>query len=174
MARLRDTLSILNGLSRVAVAYSVEVSRELCELTSVVPTALQSQFNLREETNEHGLPDDFPGWENFKTGEFGIGTEYGYPVSPPTPHPPPDSRQSPPGTPSDMYRQRSLHTLSDSRHLLCWRSPGQARALRQRSVIREVPIRCMSSGDTVVGSTTAGHESSDKSHIEQQQKVSQT
>lgn len=170
MARLRDTLSVLNGLSRVAVAFSVEVSRELCELTSIIPTALQSQFNLREERYEHGLPDDFPGWENFKTGEFGMGTEYSNPVPSPPPHPPADIRQPPPGTPSDMNHQRSLHTLSSS-HLLCWRSHGKARAIRKHAVVSEVPVRCMSSGDTVVGSTTAGSES-EKSHIEQQKKVS--
>lgn len=173
MGRLRDTLSVLNGLRRVAVAYSVELSREVCELTSIIPTALQSQLNLREERIDHGLPDDFPGWENFTTGEFGIGTEYNCPSPPLSPHPPPDIGQPPPRTPSDMFNgshQRSFHTLS-SCHLLRWRSLGQARAVRKRAVVSEIPVRCMGSGDTVVGSTTAGHER-EKSHIEQQQKVS--
>lgn len=170
MARLRDTVSVLNGLSRVAVAYSAEISRELCELTSIIPTALQSQFNLREERYDQGLPDDFPGWENLKTGDFGIGTEYSNPVPPPTPRPPEDIRQPPPGASSDMNHQRSLHTLSTS-HLFCWRSRGQARAIRKLTVVSKVPIRFMTSGDTVVGSTTAGSES-EKSHLEQQKKVS--
>lgn len=175
MARLKETLGVLKGLREVSVAYSVEVSRELSQLAAVIPSVVQNQFDLREERNQHGLPDDFPGWENFKSGEFGLGAEYESQPSPPLHDPPSDPRQSPPGTPSDTLNgghQRSFHTLS-SRQLLPF---GQVKTVLRHSNVSKTPRRFTSSGDTVVGSTPTGDEAdaegqTEKSHIEQQKMV---
>lgn len=185
MARLRDTIGVLNGLGRVAAAYSAEVSRELGELVSNVPTILLNQFNQEERgglRGQHGLPDDFPGWENFTTGEFGLGAEYNSPVVPPSAPPHSDHPNSTRGNAAtdnltqehapDVLNggQRSLHTVA-SQHLFLGQMKG-IHALRARRPFvskRAAGIRrYMTSGDTVVGPTTTKTE---ESHVEQQQKV---
>lgn len=174
MARLKDTLGVVNGLGRVAVAYSAEVSRELGQLVNALSTTLQNQFD-REERRGHGLPDDFPGWENFASGEFGLGVESDDSVYSPSPLEPSDPLQQPPSTTNSMFGgHRSFHTLSHS-HLLPGRSPGQWKsATRCYELSKTIASRYMTSRDTVLGSTSTSQETSrsvDKTHKEQQEKV---
>ena len=174
MARIKDTVCVLRGLGRVAVAYSSEVCRELSEIVNIVPTAFQNQFD-NENGRGHGMPDDFPGWENFSTGEFGIGAEYSSSLEPPSLHPPPDPRQPPTTTHMNTTNTsygggRSFHTLSHLRSLQHLQTP------KRRCIVEvDAPSRKMTSGETVMGpgptaSQEAGQES-DKTHLEQQQKV---
>ena len=188
MARLRDTMGVLNGLGRVAMAYSAEVSRELGELVSSVPTILFSQEERGGLEGQHGLPDDFPGWEKFTTGEFGLGAEYSSPAPPNayyrnSTH---DAAADSPThehvhhtpAPTDMLHvnggQRSLHTIA-SRHLFLGQIEGVHKLKARQAVLRKraAGIRCYTtSGDTVVGPAT-NNDKTEGSHVEQQQKVSE-
>ena len=181
--RLRDAVGVVNGLRRVAVAYSIEVSRELGEIVNRVPAILLNN----EERAGHGLPDDFPGWENFTSGEFGLGAEYNSPVSPPNTYHPHstynadnqthESRPAPTSATNMLNgSQRSFHTVAHHGLVL-----GQMKAFKVRHSIlsrRGAGIRCVTSGDTVVGPTTGQQTrrrrpsvKTEESHIEQQQKV---
>ena len=158
MAKLKDTLAVLNGLGKVAAAYSAEVSKVVGDLMSNVSTTLQTQCGL-EERRGHGLPDDFPGWENFRTGEFGLGSEYASPdpTTPTSYHPPPDPRQVSP-TATFNRGQRSMHT----------RAGYESRAVGH--LIGSRLTRQISGGETVVD-PTASHQTGGNTHEEQQRKV---
>lgn len=186
MARLRDTVGVVNGLGRVAVAYSAEVSRELGEIVSSVSNFLISQFSQEERggVGGHGLPDDFPGWENFTTGEFGLGAEYNSPIpTPPNAYHPNSTHDAThehvhhhtPAPTTDVLNggQRSFHTVASQGLFL-----GQMKAfhkLKDRQLDlskRAVGVRhYLTSGDTMVG-PTATNDKTEGSHVEQQQKVS--
>ena len=174
MARLKDALCVLNGLGKVAVAYSAEVSSQIGDVASRVSTTLQDQCGI-EERREHGLPDDFPGWENFKTGEFGLGAEYNGTDPTSSYQPPPDPRQPWPESPTTPFGegQRSLHTAATQyRRLLHY--PVRVGHRQVKWMGRGGwGVRHMSSGDTVVDSP-AGHrtgEQTSNTHMEQQRKV---
>ena len=194
MARIREAVGVLNGLGRVAVAYSAEVSRELGEIVNRVPNFPISGFSHEERggTGGQGLPDDFLGWENFTTGEFGFGAEYNSPM--PTPpnayHPKSRSihditctdsqthedvhqQHTPPLAPtSDVLNghggqsSRSFHTVA-----------GQGLFINEMKAFHKLKKRTtgvqryMTSGDTVVGPTAANDDKTQGSHVEQQQKV---
>ena len=192
MARLRDTVGVVNGLGRVAVAYSAEVSRELGEIASSVSNILISQFSQEERGGGHGLPDDLPGWENFTTGEFGLGAEYNNSPIPTPPnayhhnstHDASDSQthehihhHTPQAPMTDMLNggQRSFHTVaSQGLFLSQMRAFHKLKARQSELSKRAVGVQhYMTSGDTMVG-PTATNDKTEGSHVEQQQKVSKT
>jgi hypothetical protein len=193
MARVRDTIGVLNGLRRVAVAYSAVVTREMEEIVSNVSIFLKNRSGMEE--GGHGLPDDFPGWENFTGGEFGLGAEYDSPTAtPPNAHHPKaahDATNSQTHEHSDMHHkytspsdvlnhvnggQRSYHSVACRGLLL-----GQTKAFHQlkaarrsgRSDLGKSIRHYTTSGDTVVGSSpTDEDKTTQSSHVEQQKKVS--
>ena len=190
MARVRDAVGVLNGLGRVAVAYSAEVTREMGEVVSNVSNFLIGRSGGEE--GGRGLPDDFPGWENFTAGEFSMGAEYNSPIAtPPNAYHPKathDATDSQTQEHSSMHQhhhtpptdvlnhanggERSFHSVA-SRGL----SLAQVRAFHQRKARwLDLDKRAVSgrhyttSGDTVVGPSATNDKTQD-SHIEQQKKV---
>ena len=153
MAMFKDALGVLNGLRRVAIAYSVEVTKEIGDLVSILAASLQNQCDREENHNHHGLPDDFPGWENFATGEFGLGVEYNSSESPLShpPSPPPPPKTSPMPSNKVDGGQRSFHTQTNYRFL---HSPGRMKGFTGHFSLNKSTVRFITSGDTVVEPTS--------------------
>ncbi len=198
MARVRDTIGVLNGLRQVAVAYSAVVTREMEEIVSNVSIFLKNRSGMDEGSGigGRGLSDDFPGWENFTAGEFGLGAEYDSPTAtPPNAHHPRATHDATDSQtherndirhnytpPSDVLNhinggQRSYHSIA-CRGLLLGRTKAfhQLKATRRsgRLDLGKSVRHYTTSGDTVVGSSATDDDKtqgSQSSHVEQQKKV---
>ena len=188
MARVRDAVGVLNGLGKVAVAFSAAVTTELEEVVGNVSNFLISRSGGKEGAGR-GLPDDFPGWEfNFTAGEFGVGAEYNSPIAtPPNAYHPKAVHDATDGQthehsihphhhmpPIDVLSranggERSFHSVA-SRGL----SLSQVKAFHQLKASKarlSTSVRhYTTSGDTVVG-PSATDDKTQGSHVEQQKKV---
>ena len=190
MARVRDAVGVLNGLGKVAAAYSAAVTTEMEEIVGNVSNFLISRSGGKEGAGR-GLPppDDFPEWEfNFTAGEFGVGAEYNSPIAtPPNAYHPKATHDATDGQthehsihphhptpPTDLLSranggERSFHSVAN-RGL----SLSQVKAFHQlkssKAWLSTSVCHYTTSGDTVVG-PSATDDKMQGSHVEQQKKV---